>query len=179
MPNKADRLKLKAKGLCQCCGARRSLPGIIRCEECKEVSRRFLKKAVRTKPLYWARQKAERCRSRVKKHNATHPDHPLLEIALTGPELLNHILSLGPTCGLCGVHTGYPWEHVGDSEKGPEVDHILSMWASIGEGRRDWVSLTNVRLLCSDCHREEGARLKRQDLEFRSNMDHMLGKDRT
>lgn len=176
MPNKVDRLKLKAKGLCQQCGSRPPKPNRTACAICRTRQAVFQKEAVRTKPLYWAHQKAERCRSRVRKHNSTNPDRPLFEKIIDGPSLLAAIIAHGPTCGLCGTHTGFPWEHVG-LETGPEVDHILSMWAILNDGRQDWASVSNVRLLCVGCHSTEGIRLKRQDIEERAHMERMLAKD--
>lgn len=120
-----------------------------------------------------------RHRTRVRNHNKNNPDYPLLEKIIDGPALLARVISHGPYCGLCETHTGFPWEHVGNSDCGPDVDHILSMWAIINEGRQDWASISNVRLLCRTCHYEEGIRLKRQDIEEQAHMDHMLGKDRT
>lgn len=180
------RAAFKARGDCGVCG-KPVVPGYAQCKNCrardaKRVSdgRNAIGRAKQNRrPLGWAVGRAGTHRRRVRIHNKKHPDFPLLEHIIDGPSLLASIVSYGPTCGLCGKHAGFPWEHVGDPERGGEVDHILSMWAIINEGRDDWASVSNTRLLCKDCHREEGVRLKRQDIEEQAHMDHMLGKDRT
>lgn len=178
------RNKCRAKGICTTCRWRLTSDERKTCSPCSIRSlvhssspsnRLKVTKNLRT-PKGWANQKAGVHRDRVRQHNASHPDSMLLEKIIDGSALLSHIIAHGPTCGLCGVHTGFPWEHVG-KETGPEVDHILSMWAIINEGRQDWASVSNVRLLCVSCHSTEGIRLKRQDIEERAHMDHMLGKD--
>lgn len=179
-----------ARGDCSKCGARPPVVGYKFCGVCRANTERSNARQVfdgrmalhmrgrRRTPHGWAVLKASGHRARVRRHNAAHPDFPLLEKIIDGPALLAHIIAHGPTCGLCGIHTGFPWEHVG-KESGPEVDHILSMWAIINEGRQDWASVSNVRLLCVGCHSTEGIRLKRQDIEEHANMDRMLGKDRS
>ena len=188
MPAPAIRQQRAARGDCGNCGARKPAEGRKSCERCLAAFSRSdarkvadgrhaaaMRKQFR-KPSGWARHKAHNHRKRVRAHNAKHPDRPLLENIIDGPALLAHIVAQGPTCGLCDIHTGFPWEHVG-KESGPEVDHILSMWAILNEGRQDWASVSNTRLLCVSCHSTEGIRLKRQDIEFQNHMEHMLGKD--
>lgn len=176
----------RAKGICTTCRRRPTSDGRKTCSPCSARSlvhsyspanRLRVIKHLRT-PKGWANQKAGVHRDRVRKHNASHPDFLLLEKIIDGPALLAHIIAHGPTCGLCGTHTGFPWEHVG-KESGPDVDHILSMWACIHDGRQDWASVSNVRLLCVGCHRIDGVRLKRQDLENHTAMLQALDKDQT
>ena len=184
------RLEWLSLGMCGNCGGRPVVEGFRRCSVCRIQSAEVNARRVadgrncldmqkrRRRPNGWARDVAGDHRRRVRSHNTKYPDHPLLEKIIDGPSLLAAIVAHGPTCGLCGIHTGFPWEHVG-KETGPEVDHILSMWAIINEGRQDWASVSNIRLLCVGCHSSEGIRLKRQDIEERAHMDRMLGKDNT
>lgn len=181
-PQAISRYEKKLRGECRWC----SELSVMKPDGTRSVfcAKHLLKHTARCKkiqrtPRGWANHKAGVHRTRVREHNAENPDHPLQEFIVDGPALLARVIAHGSDCGLCGKYAGFPWEHIGDPERGADVDHILSMWAIINEGRQDWASVSNVRLLCIDCHREEGVRLKRQDIEEKAHMDHMLGKDKT
>ncbi len=167
----------KEQGLCSKCGARPPVPGMTKCEECKECVRQSDRRRTsdgrsasryhrdKRKPWTWAAKRAGRHRNRARKHNSSHPDHPL-DTELDYRDLLANLLAHGPRCALCPLEVppvGWPWEHV-SLESGPDVDHILSMFACINAGRTDWISPTNVRLLCRDHHKSEGLRLRKEDL---------------